>query len=247
MDYRKAYEKIENCIYEAVNQVNIWIRLIGSIVVILFLLYMLFGLGAAKMIYNFKNELYVKAFFTVVIVVMVCLAIGYIVESISKLLAIKEGELSPKVLQLILVRTIFDAVALLTAGSVFVICGVIMLKTAPGSALSVIALGLLPISIGVLETLANYVFYKEFNTQSTSEKSSKYLFVEALKDQTYLLLTGVVLALVPVMMIDMCIATPDMDFVAIAVVVGMGLLFGAGGVALIVYTIKKIKKNLKED
>lgn len=245
MDYRKIYEKIEKCIYETVSQVKIWVRLIESIVAICFLLYMLFGLGMAKVIYHTQNELYVKAFFTVVIVVMVCLAIGYIVESISKLLAIKEGELSPKVLQLILARTIFDAVALISAGFVFLVCGVMLLKTAPGSALLVIALGLIPISIGVLETIANYVFYKEFHTQVTLEKSSKYLFVEAMKEQTYLLLTGVVLALVPVLMIDMCIATPDIDFLAIVVVIGMGLLFGAGGVALIVFTVKKIKKNLE--
>lgn len=242
MDYRKIYERVENSLYTAGRRFYAGFRLAASVLFLVVLIIFLMKFNIWGLFFASDVDWFVKAFFLLLITLMILFDIGYIIEGIVEIITIIHNSPDGVVGLMIFIRTIVNSTAYIAAGIIFVGFGVaIAVQGNIASSLFIILLGIFPIALGAYEVYKNYVFYKEFNTPAMEDPYSRYNRLVVIGENMTSLLLGTVLVLVFPMMIEICLATPDIDAVSGGVVIGMGAVFGIVGIVILFYAIKKIK------
>lgn len=150
------------------------------------------------------------------------------------------------------VKSLAVAIPFVLAGLLFMMpgVGIIIVSLIKGEyivigmGLIVELMGLGAFAAGVTQIVSNTLAYRDYNsTGGVSFAPSKITIISKFASENLpVVIGGGVFSVVPFALIGLALTTPDMDGIAILVLVIMGLVFGAFGVFIISLAVRKFKE-----
>ena len=112
-------------------------------------------------------------------------------------------------------------------------------------------MGLAAMSVGVGQIVANTLAFRDYKATGGIDftPSRITIFANYAKERIPLVIGACVFSCVPIVLVTLALTTPDLDFVAILMMILMGLVFAGFGAWLLIYAYKDFKlfKEAAED
>ena len=243
MDYRKQYDRLSNQVEAGLIRFQMLISLVGGILFIATLIFVLIRFSLISRILSIGNVI-AEAFFLLIIVFFVIMMLSTIIGSIGFLVADSKQSVNRTAKLLLFLSSSLQNSMFVLIGLLIVGCGCyIIIVSSLAGGLMFCLMGLLSVAIGLFEIYKNIVFFDEYSSENANEgiRTKRVLVIG-----NYLLPLGcgLVFSYVPIVMVAATLNTPDLPKSGLVAVLGMGLIFLAVGVYILITTISKLKLEL---